>query len=99
MGKFDVIEKAMCNEHDTISRKLDGGSEMSVTDVDRIDTLVHALKSLATYKAMKEAEEYEGFSGANMRDAGRSGEYASRSYSDGYNQGYHDARYRGGHTW
>ena len=89
MEKFDAIESAMCKELDAIGRKLDGGNEMSASDLEKIDMLAHALKSLATFKAMKEAEEYEGgYSGRPMRGG-------NRSYSDGYSQGFYDAQ--GGH--
>ena len=78
-----------------LEEKVKGSAEMSVQDLDKIDKLVHAMKSLATYKAMKEAEGYDegGFSGRRGRAA--NGRYVSRdggsSYSDGYSQGYAEA--------
>lgn len=99
-NKFEVLEKSMCKELENIERKLEGGQEMSIQDLDKADKLVHAMKSLATYKAMKEAEEYEqdGFSG--RRGRGADGRYVSRtgnemssrqSYDDGYSRGYSEA--------
>lgn len=99
-NKFEVLEKSMCKELENIERKLEGGQEMSIQDLDKADKLVHAMKSLATYKAMKEAEEYEqdGFSGRRGRVA--DGRYVSRtgnemssrqSYDDGYSRGYSEA--------
>ena len=94
MQKYEMIEKAMCKEMEDIEHKLQGNAEMSETDLKRVDLLAHAMKSLATYKAMKEAEEYEydegGMSGRRGRAA--NGRYVSRdggsSYADGYSQGY-----------
>ena len=102
MDKYEAIENALCDELDDIGRKLESGTEMTTTDLDRVDKIVHALKSMATYKAMKESEEYEGMSGRNMRPGN------NRSYSDGYSQGYYDAQSghypympmpRGGRGW
>ena len=79
MEKFELLEKKMCMELEAIEQKLHGGADMSVQDLDKTDKLVHALKSLATYKAMKDAEEYEGMSGRHDRGS---------SYADGYSRGY-----------
>jgi len=96
----EVLEQKMCKELEIIQTKYaqNPGMEMSVQDLDKVDKLYHALKSLATYKAMKEAEEEygegeEGFSGRRGRAA--NGRYVSRdggaSYSEGYSQGYSEA--------
>jgi len=58
VNRHEILEQKMCKELDTIEEKYRGGADMSAQDLDRIDKLVHALKSLATYRAMKEAEEY-----------------------------------------
>ncbi len=81
MDKFESLEKTMCKELEAIEQKLKAGTEMSETDLKRVDMLAHAMKSLATYKAMKEAEEYEyddGMSG--RRGRGMNGRYVSRDY-------------------
>lgn len=81
MDKFESLEKTMCQELEAIEQKIKGGAEMSETDLKRVDMLAHAMKSLATYKAMKEAEEYEyddGMSG--RRGRGMNGRYMSRDY-------------------
>lgn len=105
MDKFEALEKAMCKELEAIEQKIKGGTEMSETDLKRIDMLAHAMKSLATYKAMKEAEEYEypedGMSG--RRGRAMNGRYVSRDpgpmmYDGGYS-GYYPHPYppmRGG---
>lgn len=97
MENYEVIEKALCEEVEVIEQKLRGGAEMSETDLKRIDMIFHAMKSLATYKAMKESEEYdegmEGYSGRRGRAA--NGRYVSRdggaSYAEGYSNGYSEA--------
>lgn len=99
MDKFESLEKSMCKELEAIEQKMKAGTEMSVQDLDKVDKLTHAMKSLATYKAMKEAEEY-GYSeeGGMSGRRGRSpvtGRYVSRdggnSYADGYSRGYSEA--------
>lgn len=97
MDKFETLEKQMCMELEAIEQKLKGGTEMSETDLKRADMLAHAMKSLATYKAMKEAEEFEyaedGMSG--RRGRAMNGRYVSRdggsSYAEGYSRGYSEA--------
>lgn len=105
----EVLEQKMCKELELIQAKYasNPAQEMSVQDLEKVDKLYHALKSMATYTAMKEAEEYEqdGWSsdvgngaGGNSGRRGRSsvtGRYVSRdggaSYSEGYSQGYSEA--------
>ena len=82
MEKFEALEKKMCQELEAIEQKLKSGAEMSETDLKRADLLAHTMKSLATYKAMKDAEEYEmddvGMSGSRGRPS--NGRYVSRAY-------------------
>lgn len=96
--KYEAIERNLCKELEALDRKFAGGQEMSSQDLEKIDKLTHAMKSLATYKAMKEAEDYDmdGMSGARGR--GADGRYVSRessnnwqSYDDGYSRGYSEA--------
>lgn len=99
MDNFEALEKAMCHELGALEQKVKNGTDMSVQDLDKVDKLVHALKSLATYRAMKEAEEYEmdGMSGRRGRAA--NGRYVSRdggqSYTDGYSQGFAEGMRQG----
>ena len=93
MDKFDHLEKTLCKELEALEQKMKGGADMTMQDLEKVDKLAHAMKSLATYKAMKEAEEYEeeeGFSGRRGRAA--NGRYVSRdggnSYAEGYSRGY-----------
>lgn len=100
MKKYEILEQKMCKELETLEEKFRGGAEMSMQDLEKIDKLYHALKSKATYDAMKEAEEgygengFSGYSGMRGRNA-YTGRYMSRdsgnSYADGYSQGYSEA--------
>lgn len=96
VNKHEILEQKMCKELETLEDKYRGGEQMSMQELEKIDKLYHALKSMATYNAMKEAEEYEndGFSGRRGRSS-VTGRYVSRDdgsgYADGYSQGYSEA--------
>ena len=101
MNKFETLEKTLCRELENIEQKARAGAEMSIQDLDRADKLAHAMKSIATYRAMKVAEEYEsdekmsGMSG--YRGRALSGKFVSRddedqSYAEGYSRGYAEGR-------
>lgn len=99
----ELLERKLCKEIEIIESKyMNGAAEMTVQDIEKLDKIYHTLKSMATYNAMKEAEEYEqeGVSGARMTYSGRrgrgaDGRYVSRdtgeSYADGYSRGYSEA--------
>lgn len=53
------LEKNMCRELEALEEKYRNGAEMSEGDIRRVDLLAHALKSMSTYKAMKQAEGYD----------------------------------------
>lgn len=81
MKKHDILEQKMCKELDMLEEKYrTAPGDMNVQDLDKIDKLYHALKSKATYDAMKEAEEdyqdQDGMSGRRGRDY--MGRYVSR---------------------
>ena len=60
MDRYEHLEKAMCKELEKLDKKyMNDVPEMSVQDVERADILYHALKSAATYHAMKDADEWE----------------------------------------
>lgn len=94
MNKFEFLEKKMCKELEALDQKLEAGSDMTVQDLEKIDKLAHAMKSLATYKAMKDAEEYtnHGIEGRQSKMYGREDEY-----SEGYSRGYSEAMNQSGH--
>lgn len=94
--KYKILEQKMCKELELLEEKYRGGADMAPQDLDRIDKLYHALKSKATYDAMKEAEEGydDGLSGRRGRSV-MTGRYMSRdggeSYAEGYSRGYSEA--------
>lgn len=55
---FDIICDVLTHELDEMEDKFDGGAKLTVADLDMIDKIVHSLKSLATYEAMKEPRRY-----------------------------------------
>ena len=105
MGKhYENLEEAMCRELEMLDKKYSSDAgEMTVQDVEKADKLYHALKSAATYHAMKDAEEWddddeesgEARRGRNYGRYGRSyargrdsmGRYTSRDGRD-YSGGY-----------
>lgn len=104
MKCHEVLEQKMLKELEMVEAKISSnqGQQMTDKDVELIDKLYHALKSLATYKAMKEAEEGMGGGYSGARGRGANGQYISRdgnSYSSGYEQGYDDAMSRMSGHW
>ena len=89
---YKNLEKAMCKELERLDKKYTAETEMTVDDADRANILYHALKSAATYHAMKDAEEEdeeEGYSGEGRPYRGRS--YARRRDAMGrYSRGMGD---------
>jgi len=99
MKRYEHLEEAMCKELDNLNKKYSNGApEMSAQDVEKIDVLYHALKSAATYYAMKEAEEWGddsmegsgkryGMDRSYRRGRDATGRYISRDM-DGYSGHY-----------
>ena len=77
---FDRICDTLHREMEMIEDKYsDGKTPMNASDLDHIDKMAHALKSLATYDAMKGNSEYgDSYARGRSRVTGR---YISR---DGY---------------
>lgn len=103
MKNHEILEQKLCKELEIIESKFiqNPNAEMSAQDLEKVDKIYHALKSMATYNAMKEAEGYEeqGYSGRHMRSPS-TGRYISGtgysmnngdSYADGYANGYSEA--------
>ena len=83
------LEKKMCKELEILEEKYRSGAEMSEGDLRRVDLLVHSLKSLATYRAMRDAEDMQrGYGNQNMNNSGNS--YMGNSYMRNNNS---DGRY------
>ena len=88
MGKhYEHLEEAMCSELDKLDKKYaNERGEMSVQDAEKIDLLYHALKSAATYHAMKDADGWEDKDASERsyrRGRDTMGRYTSRDM-DGY---------------
>lgn len=86
MGKhYENLEEAMCKELEMLDKKYAAeAGEMSVGDVEKADKLYHALKSAATYHAMKDAEEWgEDDEESGEARRGRSYGRYGRSYARG----------------
>ena len=88
----EFVKKQLCREIIQIAEQIKQNGAMTPQELERLDKLYHAKKSLLTASAMEEAEE--GYSGARGRNASN-GRYMSRdggsSYADGYSQGYSEA--------
>lgn len=92
MKRYENLEEAMCKELEKLDKKYGGEqAEMSVQDAEKADLLYHALKSAATYHAMKDAEGWEekDASGRSYRRGRDSmGRYASRDMDHDYSGTY-----------
>lgn len=88
MKHYEHLEEALCKELEKLDKKYASESgEMSVQDAEKVDLLYHALKSAATYHAMKDADEWEekDASGRSYRRGRDSmGRYVSRDMGHGY---------------
>lgn len=94
----------ICDELEELERKVAKEGKLSMAEIQYGDTLAHFEKSLLTSSAMKESEDWGGYSDARRRDSmgryvdggnsyGRyydDGGYSGRRYSDG---GYSGRRY------
>lgn len=105
MKRYENLEEAMCRELEKLDKAYaNNPAEMTVQDVEKADVLYHALKSAATYHAMKDADEWEEdeMSGRGRsyrrgrdsmgrytsRDMGYSGHYPMYRDYPSYNDGY-----------
>ena len=76
---FDGICEAMHRELEMLDNKFqDGKSPLNSQDLEHIDKMAHALKSLKAYEAMAGESEYDG-GGSYARGRSRTtGRYVSR---------------------
>lgn len=82
--RYEHLEKAMCKELEKLDKKYTADVEMTEQDAERADKLYHALKSAATYHAMKDAEEME---------KEEMGEYSAAARPVRRNYSYHPMSY------
>ena len=90
----DTLGRALKKANEKIRSS---GGELSASDMDYVNKLAHALKSVVTTEAMKEAEMedgesygYRGESNARGGRGGRGGSYRGSSYDGG---SYEDSSY------
>ena len=81
------LEKKLCKELEALEEKYRSGAEMSEGDLRRIDLLAHSLKSMATYKAMREAEDAQAYNGHSSY-AVSNNSYMNNSYNRGMDGRY-----------
>ena len=72
---YEAICEAIHKELDVLDEKYAKGTQLSMQDLEHIDMMSHALKSLATYDAMK----------SGYRSRSRASRYG---YDDGYERRY-----------
>ena len=77
---YKHLENKMCKELEALEEKYRTGAEMSEGDLRRIDLLVHSLKSMATYKAMKEAEEAQRYNENSYMSGNYDNSYMNNAY-------------------
>jgi hypothetical protein len=78
---FRGICEALHREMEQLDEKFASGAQMSGQELEHIDTMAHALKSLATYEAMKGESEYGDYARGRSRTTGR---YVSRDEGPEY---------------
>lgn len=77
---FEGICEAIHREMEILDEKYAKGTQLSGQDLEHIDKMAHALKSLKTYEAMEGRSEYGGGSYARGRSR-TTGRYISRDDS------------------
>lgn len=82
MKHYTELEKAMCRELEMLDKKYGAeAKEMDTKDVERADVLYHALKSAATWHAMKDAEEEWDGEEESEEDGESYGRRSGRAYA------------------
>lgn len=76
MKRHEDLDKAMCHELEKLNKKYADGAEMSQQDVERADTLYHALKCAETYYAMMSHDEDDDDEEGHSYRGGRGYSYA-----------------------
>lgn len=74
---YHGICEAIHREMDELENKYANGTQLSAKDLEDIDKMAHALKSLKAYEAMAGNSEYDGGSYARGRSR-MTGRYVSR---------------------
>lgn len=82
--RYIILENKLCKELELLEEKYRTGAEMSEGDLRKIDLLVHSMKSLATYTAMKQSEmnQYNNSSYGMNNGSYSNNSYGNNSYMD-----------------
>ena len=78
---YEGICDAIHHEMEKLDEKLGNGAQLTSQELAHIDLMAHALKSLATYDAMRNASGFDGSYDGESYARGRSrttGRYVSR---------------------
>lgn len=84
---FENICEAIHREMRELDKKYSSGAQLSGKDLEDLDKMAHALKSIATYEAMKGESGYDGDSYARGRSR-MTGRYVSRDGDYSRDEGY-----------
>lgn len=82
------LEKKMREELQALEEKYGSGTDMSESDLRRIDLLFHSLKNMAKYKYMKGSEDTQNYGENYNKSYMNNPSYMNNSY------GRMDGRYR-----
>lgn len=88
---YNAICEALHRELEILEERFSNGTAMNSNDLDMVDKIAHALKSLKTYEAMEGNSEYgsnDSYARGRSRTTGR---YVSR---DDYSRDSRDNSYR-----
>ena len=87
---FEGICEAIHKEMDMLEDKYSKGTQLSGQDLEHIDKMAHALKSLKSYEAMTGNSEYGGSYDSYARGRSRmTGRYISRDGGYDSRDGYY----------
>lgn len=75
---FEGICEAIHKEMDMLDDKYSKGTQLSAQDLEHIDKMAHALKSLKTYEAMAGNSEYGSYDSYARGRSRMTGRYISR---------------------
>jgi hypothetical protein len=75
---FEGICEAIHKEMDMLDDKYSKGTQLSAQDLEHIDKMAHALKSLKTYEAMAGNSEYGSYDSDARGRSRMTGRYISR---------------------
>lgn len=85
--------KQITDKLEECEKNLSSSRDMSVSDIEIVDKLTHALKCIKTTIAMMETEEGGESRRSYAMEGGNSGRYRSHAYADDMSRGSYDGGY------